>query len=208
MAGGRSLPLLDYAVAARSFDGVSGDRALVHDDGGDRVLIAVADGLGHGEQAGHAASLAIDVLAAGPIRSPCELVVDCHRALAGTRGAVLALAVVDAANGMMTWLGVGNVEGRLIRAAAPSGASTCHSLMLTGGIVGHHLPRLHPAVIAVNRGDMLAFATDGIDPRFDEELLPAFRPQPAAERILACCDKGIDDALVLVGHWIGRSDRR
>jgi phosphoserine phosphatase RsbX len=199
--------LFDYGVAARSLDDAfSGDHAIVRDDGAGSVLVAVADGLGHGWEACRAASLAMQVLASpGAIRRPCELVHECHRALAETRGVVLAVAVIDAASGVMTWLAVGNVEGRLVRAGigvAPQG------LMLAAGIVGHRLPRLHPAAIALRAGDILVFATDGIDPRFDEELLPGLPPRLAAEHILARCDRGTDDALVLVGHWLGRDGRR
>jgi phosphoserine phosphatase RsbX len=201
MNAGRSLSRFDYAVAARGLDSVSGDRSIVREEG-DRILVAVADGLGHGSEACRAASLAMDVLATGPIRSPCELVVDCHRALAQTRGAVLTVAVINATCGTMTWLAVGNVEGKLV-GQSTSGAAMRHSLLLAGGIVGHRLPHLHAADVALRAGDVLAFATDGIDPRFDEELLPALPPQQAARRILARCYKGTDDALVLVGRWIG-----
>jgi len=38
-----------------------------------------------------------------------------------TRGVVLSLASIDPAHGMMTWLGVGNVQGVLMRANAKNG---------------------------------------------------------------------------------------
>jgi phosphoserine phosphatase RsbX len=198
--------LFKYAVAARALHGgVSGDKAIVR-EAGNTVLVAVADGLGHGEEACRAASLATDVLATGPIRPPCDLVIDCHHALARTRGAVLTLAVIDAARSTMNWLAVGNIEGRHIR-ETNNGSAARHGLVLAGGIVGHRLPHLHPTEVALRRGDILAFATDGIDPLFDMELSPDLTPQQAARRILARCHRGIDDALVLVGRWLGGDDQ-
>jgi phosphoserine phosphatase RsbX len=202
----RRAALFDYAVATRAVDGVCGDRSIVREEG-DRILVAVADGLGHGREACRAASLAMDVLATGPIRPPGELVADCHRALAATRGVVIAVAVIDAVSRTMTWLAVGNVEGKHLRETAV-GAAPPNVLTLTGGIVGYRLPHLHPSAIALHDRDVLAFATDGIDPGFDQELLPELTPRQAARRVLARCHRGSDDGLVLIGRWRGGDDRR
>ena len=37
----------------------------------------------------------------------------CHVALRGTRGAAISIAFISTSEGGMTWLGVGNVEGRV-----------------------------------------------------------------------------------------------
>jgi phosphoserine phosphatase RsbX len=193
--------LLEFAVASRSLDSVSGDASLVREEGG-RVLVAVADGLGHGAEAARAAGLTMDLLADAAIGSPARLIADCHRALGGTRGVVLTVAVIDAQDDTMTWLAVGNVEGRSLRYHA-DGMPVLHSLLLTGGIVGHRLPPLRPATIGLRGGDVIALATDGIDGSFERELLPDLTPRQAATRVLSRCHKHIDDALVLVGRWLG-----
>jgi phosphoserine phosphatase RsbX len=200
MAATRS-SLLEHAVAARALEGVSGDQCLVREDG-NTVLMAVVDGLGHGPDAACAAAAAVDALRASTSCVATELVSDCHRALAATRGVVMALAIIDARSAAMTWLGVGNVEGRLVRHGG-NAAPSCRALLLSGGIVGHRLPPLHPMALGLERGDLLAFATDGISGNFEDQLLPQFSPRQAATRILAHYGKQTDDCLVLVGRWIG-----
>src|SRR2546427_31410 len=79
--------LLEWGVATLTLAGQleSGDLHLVREVGGG-VLVAVVDGLGHGEEAAAAARLAVttlDQFAPEPIAS---LVQRCHEALRGTRG--------------------------------------------------------------------------------------------------------------------------
>src|SRR5207245_2030712 len=85
--------LLEWGVATLTLAGQleSGDLHLVREVGGG-VLVAVVDGLGHGEEAAAAARLAVttlDQFAPEPIAS---LVQRCHEALRGTRGAVMSVA--------------------------------------------------------------------------------------------------------------------
>jgi hypothetical protein len=101
---------------------------------------------------------------------------------------------------MMTWLGVGNVEGILLR-ADPEAQPRREWLMLRGGLVGFDLPRLRPATLRISDGDTLCFATDGIQNGFAEELSVHEVPQRIADRILTRCAKGTDDALVLVARY-------
>ena len=61
----------------------------------------------------------------------------------------------------MTWLGVGNVEGVLIRADTRA-TPAAESVLLRGGVVGYQLPALQASVVPVSRGDLLILATDGI----------------------------------------------
>ncbi len=100
----------------------------------------------------------------------------------------------------MTWLGVGNVEGFLLR-AAPN--SPRESVLLRGGVIGYQLPPLRATVLSLARGDTLVLATDGIKSTFADNLNLADPPQQIADRILARCNKDIDDALVLVVHYLG-----
>lgn len=191
---------MDWGVATRPRVGnvESGDRALVEPFSGG-VLVAVVDGLGHGAEAAHAAVAAIDVLR-GAAGSPVEaLVADCHRELTGSRGAVMSLARFDSSWTTMTWLGVGNVEGRLVT-FAPGGPPRAQSLVLRAGVVGSRLPALRPAIIPLAPSDMLIFATDGIGSGFDAALGPGGAPSKIAQRILSEFGRATDDALVFVAQ--------
>ena len=200
--------LIEYGIAARTFPGepVSGDRALIKPFS-HGVLAAAVDGLGHGKMAGDAAEIAIATLdrhAAEPLPA---LIERCHQALRSTRGVAMSLASINADEEMMTWLGVGNVDGLLLRIFASLPAR--ETLLMRGGVVGYQLPPLRAYHLAVSAGDLLIFATDGISSDFATGLPigdPLLRHQPVqeiADRLLTRFGKLTDDALVLVMRYLG-----
>ena len=197
--------LIDWGVASVALPGEaeSGDLHLVRPVAGS-VLVAVVDGLGHGVEAATAARLAVAALGSHARESPPSLFEHCHRALKGTRGVVMSLASFRRGDASLAWLGVGNVEGVLMRTAADAGRARS-SLVTRGGIVGSELPRLQPEVLYLAAGDTLVFATDGIREGFAEGLPTDATPQQQADHILAKHRKGTDDALVLVARYRGHS---
>ena len=157
--------LIDIGVAHRTLKGEqeSGDAwVLARFDGG--VLLAVIDGLGHGPEAAHPAQLARRALQAEPNRDLVNLIERCHIALRHTRGAVMTLVQIRLAGPSMTWVAVGNVEGRLVRGQrSHEGAShPSEAVLLMGGVVGYQLPALKPATLALHPGDTVMLATDGL----------------------------------------------
>jgi phosphoserine phosphatase RsbX len=199
--------LLDWGVAAVALPGEaeSGDLHLVRPIAGG-VLVAVVDGLGHGAEAASAARTAVAALGPHPHESPLSLFEHCHNALKGTRGVVMSLALFRRADASMSWLGVGNVEGMLVRADDARPTTRPRSALVTrGGIVGSDLPRLRPEVHRVATGDILIFATDGIREGFVEGLPADATPQQLADHIVARHRKGTDDALVLVARYRGHT---
>jgi negative regulator of sigma-B (phosphoserine phosphatase) len=197
------LPLVEYGMAKSILpgQGESGDRHLVC-CGGDGILIAAIDGIGHGEEAANAAEAAISILKASPDEPVISLLERCHEGLRSTRGVVLSLASIDPKHGMMTWVGVGNVQGVLMRAGAKKGRVE-EVLLLRGGVVGSQLPALQAAVLPIAKGDTLVFVTDGIRSEFVEGLSTLESPQRAADKILKQHSRGNDDALVLVLRLTG-----
>lgn len=201
-------PLLDVGIAASTLAGQqeSGDQHLVKAFPGG-ILIGVVDGLGHGTEAAHAARTAIGILEQHTTESLELLARRCHRALTGTRGAAMSLVSVRCPDdilpeGRMTWLGIGNVEGVVLRADAAV-MPRHQGLLLRGGIVGNDLPRIRPATLLLTGGDLLIFATDGVRSGFLEGLKEDGPPQQLAEGILARHGRGTDDALVLVARYLG-----
>jgi phosphoserine phosphatase RsbX len=190
------------AALARNGEEGSGDRLLVKGFQGG-ALVAVVDGLGHGREAGAAAQLAVAILNKRPGGPLATLLRTCHEALRSTRGAVISLASFNEAEARMTWAGVGNVEGVLLR-ADPRGRRQ-ESLLLRGGVVGGQLPSLHESCLALGKGDVLILATDGIDGSFSQDLSPRDPPQRMAEQILSRYGKKSDDALVLVARYTGKN---
>ena len=193
-------PGVEWAVASRPRhpDQESGDACLVRALPAG-ALVAVVDGLGHGPEASAAARTAIALLAESNGEAPVDVMRRCHAGLRSTRGAVMGVAWFDAAWSVMTWVGVGNVTGVLLRAGGPS-----REMLLTrGGVVGRQLPPLHPQVVPIGNGDVLALATDGIRESFASTMPRPDALQPAADRILAKFGADDDDALVAVVRYRG-----
>lgn len=193
---------LEWSVAAQSLGGEpdSGDLAVVRPFP-NGALVAVIDGLGHGAEAAQAARVAAAELEAHASDSVIALLRRCHGALRGTRGVVMSLASFNVRDDTMTWIGVGNVEGVLVR-ANPEGSTFRENVLLRGGVVGHDLPPLQAFVVPVARGDSLAFATDGLRAEFLTAVSASGTPARQATDLLTRYIKSTDDALVLVARYL------
>ena len=161
-------------------------------------LVAALDGLGHGKEAAAAAKRAAAILKAKASMPVIALARRCHERLRATRGVVMSLASFNVSHGLVTWLGVGNVQGVLCR----SGTGVQEALLLRAGVIGGRLPLLKAQVLPIGPGDMLIFATDGIRDNFAQALTRSDVPQKVAENILRRFAKGNDDALVLVARFL------
>ena len=181
---------------------VLGDRGLVtaRPDG---LLVVVADGLGHGEEAGRAAEIAVRSAGEQPESPLVEILERCHARLQETRGAAVSLAAWNDREGTLSWLGVGNVEGVALRAGAPPSPSLPR-LLLRGGVVGDKMPPLHSETVTMPDGGLLVLATDGIASGFEKEVDVGRDPQAIADWVLSRCWRGIDDALVLAVRLLVR----
>lgn len=194
-------PCVEWSVAVRALPGESesGDRHLVCavPEG---MFAAAVDGLGHGVEAAAAARVAVDTLQKHAHESFITRLQRCHESLRSTRGAVMSLAAFNARAATMTWLGIGNVAGLLVRENPRLPGET---LLLRSGVVGAHLPPLQPDVVHLTRGDVLVFATDGVGSDFASSVSVDGPLQPIAARVLARHAKGADDALVLMVRYQG-----
>ena len=201
VSGARS-PLLEWAVAERALPGqaLSGDSSVVvvRPDG---VLIAVADGLGHGPEAAAASQAAVETIEANPDAAPHELMELCHERLRRTRGAALSIAVIDA-QGLLSWAGIGNVEGRLFRRGRTA-RGVHEAILLRGGIVGYQLPAVRVTTHPVAADDVLVLVTDGIRSGYGDALVLADSASEIANDLLARHCRDTDDALVLVARCRG-----
>jgi phosphoserine phosphatase RsbX len=196
--------LVEWGVAESRMAGetLSGDMHLVKPLE-NSVLVAVADGLGHGTAAAEAARLALETVEKCSHSPLVEVLENCNRRLRRTRGAVMSLALFNAIDNSMAWVGVGNVAGVLVRkASGPKPAK--ESLLLSSGVIGGRLPALRVGAMKIESGDTLVLATDGIRQGFEDGMVLFERPERTAEGILARDGLDTDDALVLVATFQGR----
>jgi len=203
----RALALLEYGVASVTCPNQdeSGDRHLVKtiQDG---TLLAVVDGSGHGKDAAGPARLAIETLETYPEENVVSLFQRCHQRLRNTRGAVMSIAKINAAQDNLTWAGVGNIEGMILR-FEPSRRGAADRLLLRPGIVGYRLPYLQALASPIAPGDLIILATDGIRPDFENHIMPEEHPRIIANIISSGFRKRYDDGLVLVARYLGNNER-
>jgi serine phosphatase RsbU (regulator of sigma subunit) len=162
------------------------------------ALLCVIDGLGHGPEAAEASQAALSVISDHDDDDTGAILSHCHEALKPTRGAVLSLAKLDTRHNNLSWIGIGNVEGILLR---PGGSHEW--LPLRGGIVGCRLPTIRVSETPVVPGDSLIMFSDGIAGQFLDLLSTEQSPAEMAERIIGRGTKGYDDAMVLVVKYHG-----
>jgi negative regulator of sigma-B (phosphoserine phosphatase) len=199
----REHAVLSWGVAGASLEGdTSGDQhAVIPFAGG--VLVAVVDGLGHGPEAALAARAACAMLEESP-GDPVKLLIErCHENIRHTRGVVMSLASFDSRTSSMTWTGIGNVEGALLRVNR-TGQAGREAILNRGGVVGYRLPSIHVGTVLVEVGDLLIMATDGISHGFTDAV-ERDEPDPDAitAAVMAGYYKGTDDGLVLAARYLG-----
>jgi anti-sigma regulatory factor (Ser/Thr protein kinase) len=165
-----------------------------HDDG--TLVLAVADGLGHGPAALEGAEAAIGAATSPGARSISAAFSAARDAVTSERGAVLALALIDEEAGVLEHVGVGDVIARVI------GPKRATQLAGSAGYLGDRVrrsPRLERIDLA--KEELVMLATDGLKSKIEiSPQDPIFWAHPAAiaEHLMTRWFRGTDDALVLV----------
>lgn len=177
----------------------SGDLCLIKRVG-KGTLVAVVDGLGHGQEAACAAQAAVGALERYAGEPLIELVRRCHDAMVGLRGVVLGLAYLDPHAATMTWLGVGNVGGVLLRADLGNRPSRI-TLVPSAGFIGAEQTHPTSRSVPLALGDTVVLFSDGVRDGFAESLVLSNSPQEIADFVITRHVKGNDDALVLVARY-------
>jgi anti-sigma regulatory factor (Ser/Thr protein kinase) len=157
--------------------------------------VFLSDGLGHGPVAAQAARAAIRAIAgcAGqPLTTALEIT---HRAIAGTRGAAVAICDIDLQAGTVRYLGIGNISGSLFT------GSEQRSMVSHNGIVGHQQYRSQEFSYEWKVETMLVMHSDGLHSRWSFEATPGLvtrHPSVIAAVLQRDHSRGRDDVNVVV----------
>jgi negative regulator of sigma-B (phosphoserine phosphatase) len=164
------------------------------------VLVALADGLGHGKDAAYAAKKAIAALE--DIHSSYASLIDlmnaCHMELQGTRGVALTLVKIQPTYAV-EWLGVGNVIGT--HWPNMYSHTKTEGLFTQGGVVGYQMPALHVSHFTAGPGHTLILATDGLKSEFSTAQPIYKSAQQIAEELFKKYHTNHDDAAIVVIQW-------
>ncbi|HET9606313.1 MAG TPA: SpoIIE family protein phosphatase, partial [Nitrospira sp.] len=152
--------------------------------------------LGHGVIASDAATAIIDAVRLAPARlSPVEIVEAAHQAAKPTRGAAFGVAVLDEADGVVRFAGVGNIAAVVV-----NGAARRH-LVSHNGIIGHEYRKLSEFSHPWQAQSVLLLHSDGIGTQWDRERYPgllARDPSLIAAVLYRDFKRGRDDATIVV----------
>ncbi len=130
------------------------------------LLLVVADGLGHGPEAARASQAAVALVDAQASFAPEAMLQHAHAALRGTRGAALAVACLNLAEGTLRFAGIGNISVSL------HAASTSKHLVSHNGIVGSNMRKVQEFQLDFGDDDILIMHSDGLATRWDLERYP------------------------------------
>ena len=174
---------------------------------GNKTVLCVADGLGHGEHAESAARAAMQYVGNHLSQSLDELFAGCNQALRNTRGVVMSTAIIDEDTGTLAYAGIGNTRAMIVgepRAKNIDGRTII--LSSDYGIVGGGYKTLSPETVPLIAGDLVILYTDGVEEmigvsRYDDALRADL--QRLAERIIQDWGREADDAAVLIFRYKG-----
>ena len=177
---------------------ISGDSCLLVRDG-DRLAVALVDGLGHGPFAAEAARCAIDVFAADPFTHAarhCATGARAHVEYARWSDGSGARRFVDSRT--LSYAAVGNISTSLV------GGGRSRSLMTQNGIVGGAFRGLKEMRYAVDDAGLLIMHSDGLKTRWklsDHPGLSERHPMVIARGPLqGSFARSTDDVSVLVAQ--------
>jgi anti-sigma regulatory factor (Ser/Thr protein kinase) len=159
-----------------------------------RLALMVCDGLGHGYEAAKAAARAIDCFNADGWETPKQLLEAANDALRPTRGAAVAVALVEPARRRVRFCGVGNIVAGIVA------DDRAHHLVSHNGILGT-APRIGEFEYEWPLGATLIMHSDGLGSRWPvARWSGVWRRHPALIAGLVYRDlvRGTDDAVVVV----------
>jgi anti-sigma regulatory factor (Ser/Thr protein kinase) len=185
--GGRATP--------KTGETESGD-GYGHVDAGRWQRVCLIDGLGHGILAATAAAEAIrSFKACRDSDTASAVLMKAHEALKHTRGAVMAVAVIDIETGNVSFSGIGNII------AATLHADQIQHMASSPGIVGFNVRGMREQNYTWKPGSTLIMSSDGLSTRWNLAKSPGLllkHPALIAAVMHRDFARGTDDATVIV----------
>ena len=164
------------------------------------MAVTVVDGLGHGPKAAEAAHAAVDAFQRS-VRDggPAQTIQMAHQALLSTRGAVMAVASIDAHAQTLRFAGLGNIS------AVVYTHGVAMRLGSSDGTVGYGVRKARECSVDWSSQSTLILNTDGLSSRWNLSKHPgllACHPVLIAAVLHRDFARNTDDATVVVvrGH--------
>ena len=173
---------------------VNGDAFVIKHWPG-HTLIAVIDGVGHGQYANRASNAACTYIETHHRQPMEDLFMGTARACRGSRGVVMAVAVFDWRTAQITFASIGNIETRVYN------ASRDKMFSVRRGIVGLQMPKPRVTTESWEKGSIMLMHSDGLSAHWSLKKLQPMQHLPAAaiaRKLLTGHAKDQDDATIAV----------
>lgn len=184
---------LGYLSCPKKGETVCGDSYFIRVEK-DRAIMAVVDGLGHGEMAFLASQTAVKCIDLNWEKDATDIIRKCHESLKRTRGAVIGIAKIDFVKKRLEYSGVGNIEFRAI-------SSNDIKPISINGIVGYNLRKTKKFEYDISQGDLFVMFSDGISSKFLLNDYKMYGPKKMAEIIMQKFGNNNDDATIIVARY-------
>ncbi len=161
----------------------------------ERMVVLLADGLGHGREAWEAAQEAVASFRKRQELTPSEILSYLHDSLKKTRGAVGAVAEIRPQEGFLNFAGVGNISASVL------GSGGSRSLVSHNGTLGMVTSRIQEFRTAWAADSVLVLHSDGVQSKWDISSyagLVARHPAIIGAALLRDFRRQRDDASVVV----------
>jgi phosphoserine phosphatase RsbX len=179
--------IIAHRTLPKDGERANGDAVLVRREG-EQVLVAVIDGLGHGEPAALAAGRATSFLSSLTLGGELlECMQGLHESLRGTRGAAATLCFLR--GHAIECCGVGNVEIRSFGSKLP--------ILLSPGVLGARVQKFRMCQAELAVDSRLVLFSDGISHRAPLETMRHLNVEDLCETMIRQHRKPSDDATVV-----------
>jgi anti-sigma regulatory factor (Ser/Thr protein kinase) len=160
----------------------------------DYAIVAVVDGIGHGDKASEASKIALKVIE-DQFRDELEQVVlTIHRRLHGSRGCVMGIVRMSK-EGKIEYLGVGNIRTQIYT------PEMYKRLVSFDGLLGSNIRTLRTDRLTLSRPCLVVLHSDGVATFNFEDKRIVYRPvMEIAKESFEKYKKSSDDATLLIAR--------
>lgn len=162
---------------------------------GNKLQILLSDGLGHGLLAHEASQAAVNAFNDLPHHAAAEDIQSLHNALRSSRGAALAVALVDLDKMKVDYAGLGNI------AATNFSLKQTRRMISYNGIAGVQFRKVQPMTYPLEKSSILIMASDGLSTHWNLSDYPGLQnksPFLIAGVLYRDHGKATDDVSVIV----------
>jgi anti-sigma regulatory factor (Ser/Thr protein kinase) len=199
--GGVNVPVRGESVSGDGWAAVT-PPAAGEGAGRERLMLLVADGLGHGPLAAAASAEAARLFRAHQTEQPAELAETIHLGLRATRGAAIAVVGIDPDRAVVTVCGIGNIAGAIL-----SGGQVRRMVSISGtaGLVARKFQEFAYPIAGAGSGGrepfLVVMHSDGLVSQWSLDRYPGIATRdPALIAAVLYRDyaRGRDDTAVVV----------